>query len=152
MSLTSKQEAYCQAVADGLKELDALKQVGYNPQSAGKQLYRLQDNQAVQDRIAELKAINLINASDAASGDAKVDAKITEKLSAMDFLRDTINNPQQSMKVRIAAAIAVLPYEKSKLAPKGKKEDAVDTAKQATKSGRFSTFSNQDFFDSDSMQ
>lgn len=154
MSLTPKQEAYCHKVADGLKPLDAVKAVGYNPEHASRQVNRLEKNTAVQNRIVELKAIKHIQAKDKdkPSSDA-LPKRVAEKVKALDFLCETYNDATQPMKVRVQAAVAALPYEEAKVAPKGKKEDAKDTAKQATQSGKFATLSNQrDLFTSNVKQ
>ena len=59
MSLTKRKEAYCQNVADGLDELEAMAAAGYkakNEANAKRQLKNLDDDELVQDRITELRA------------------------------------------------------------------------------------------------
>lgn len=145
MSLTPKQEMYCKHIADGLGELEAVKATGYNADHAARQLHRLKSNPEVEKRIIELKAIAHIQGLDAGMSHQQADLTpaVAEQVSSMEFLRSTFSDPRQPMKIRLAAAIAVLPYEEAKVAAKGKKEDAIDSAKQATASGKFATFSNQ---------
>ena len=63
----------------------------------------------------------------------------------LEFLTAVFNNADglYTPKERINAAIALLPYTEQKLAQTGKKEDAIDTAREKSESGRFSTMSNQ---------
>lgn len=144
--MTPKQEAYCHAVADGLEPIDAVKKVGYNPQHATRQAYRLENNSEVQTRIAELKAVKHIQAKQREGRPVKADnlpKAVTTRVKALDFLNDTYNDPSQPMKVRVQAAVAALPYEEAKVAAIGKKEAVKDNAKKQTSTGKFATLSNQ---------
>lgn len=143
-----RQELYCQYVADGMDEREAIEKAGYSTKGNGIsiQLSRLQNNPAVQKRITELKAVSH-NAENIDLPD-DCNPEVLKNLSAIDFLRAVYRNPANKLGNRISAASIVLPYEEAKLAPKGKKEGAVDNAKQGTLRGRFATFSNQDIFES----
>lgn len=154
--MTPKQEAYCHAVADGLEPIDAVKKVGYNPAHATRQVYRLDNNSEVQLRIAELMAIKHIQSKQRQGKPVSTDklsAPVARTVNALDFLCTTYNDAGQPMKVRVQAAVAALPYEEAKIAPKGKKEGAMDNAKKATTTGRFATLSNQsDMFATETTQ
>lgn len=148
-----RQELYCQYVADGMSEADAVRKAGYSVKGSSVtiQVARLANNQAVQKRIIEIKAAKLVQQSD---GEPITDLpddcnpELLKTMSAIEFLRATFRNPANKMALRLSAAATVLPYEEAKIAPKGKKEDAVDNAKQAASTGKFATFSNQqDFFE-----
>lgn len=154
--MTPKQEAYCHAVADGLEPIDAVKKVGYNPAHATRQVHRMDNNSEVQTRIAELKAIKHIQAKQKQGKDVSVDklpTNVARTVNALDFLSNTYNDIAQPMKVRVQAAVAALPYEEAKIAPKGKKDGAIDNAKKATSTGKFATLSNQtDIFGTNTTQ
>lgn len=144
--MTPKQEAYCHAVADGLEPIEAVKQAGWNPAHATRQVHRMENNSEVQMRIAELKAIKHIQNKQRQGKPVSTDklpAAAVQTVNALEFLSNTYNDAAQPMKVRVQAAIAALPYEEAKIAPKGKKEGAADDAKKATTSGKFATLSNQ---------
>lgn len=152
MSLTPKQEQFAQLVAGGIDELDAIKQVGYKASSATKQAYRMAQNMAVQNRIAELKAIRAIANLDSKPTKPKKDndpirpnhdTAVQEKIGALDFLKGVYSDPKHDMKTRISAALAVLPYEEAKVAQTGKKESKKETATNLSKTGKFGTFSAQ---------
>lgn len=73
----------------------------------------------------------------------------------LEFLTAVFNNVDMlySPKERISAAIALLPYTEQKLAQTGKKEDALDNARNKSENGRFATLSNQaDMFGSELLQ
>lgn len=151
MALTQKQEQFARLVAGGTDELDAIKKTGYKASSASKQAYRMAQNMAVQNRIAELKAIYAIQKSDKDSEpkqakqaiSANYETLLQEKLSALDFLRSVYTDACNDMKTRIQAAMAVLPYEEAKVAQIGKKDSEKDTAKSKSEQGKFATFSHQ---------
>lgn len=151
--MTPKQEAYCQAVASGLSPADAAAKAGYGITNIGKQIGRLNTNPEVQKRISILMAAKGIphNVVVAISKDTqeKIEAEAKQNKTALEFLRDTYNNPNNDIKVRVQAALGALPYEEAKIAPKGKKEEQVDNAKTATKSGKFATLGYQTTLDGD---
>ena len=147
--MTPKQERFCQARARGVPVYQAMEEAGYKSTSesnAKRQLANLEKDEKIHDRIKELKAASLIKELD-----DKRQEKISEapaptkskKMGALDFLSQTYNDPLQDIKIRINAAVAALPYEEMKPAPMGKKEGAIEGAKQATTSGKFATFSKQ---------
>lgn len=73
----------------------------------------------------------------------------------LEFLTAVFNNADglYTPKERINAAIALLPYTEQKLAQTGKKEDALDNARNKSENGRFATLSNQaDMFGSELLQ
>ena len=130
--MTPKQEKYCQAIASGMSELDAMHHAGFKASSqdnARRQLANLKKDEHVQNRIAELKAIAHIQSNDA-KGVANLDKKTYEKVSALEFLANTYNDASREMKIRVQAAIAALPYEEAKLAPLGKKESKIEEAQK----------------------
>ena len=154
--MTPKQEAYCHARAEGLEPIDAAKKAGYNPDHATRQAHRMENNSEVQVRIAELKAVKHIQSKQKQGKAVSTDmlaAPVANIVNALDFLNTTYNDANQPMKVRVQAAVAALPYEEARIAPKGKKEGAVDGAKKAATTGRFATLSNQsDMFATDTTQ
>lgn len=152
-----RQEAYCQYVADGMSEADAVRKAGYSVKGSSVtiQVARLANNKAVQKRIVELKAAKLVReaGSEPVKGlpdDSNPD--LLKTMSSIEFLRAVYRNPENKIGNRISAAAIVIPFEEAKVAPKGKKEDAIDSAKEATTSGKFATFSNQQDFFSTSIQ
>lgn len=141
-------EIYCKMMAKGADYIDALAAAGYkvdNEDSARRQKRNLDKNSKIQSRIKELVAYYKENPE---RKDAPIDAMTPAptpggKMSAREYLESVINDIEQDQKSRIQAAVALLPYEEAKIAPKGKKEGAKDTAKQATTSGKFATLGNQ---------
>lgn len=143
MSLTKRKEAYCQNVADGLDELEAMAAAGYkakNEANAKRQLKNLDDDELVQDRITELRAIKLLKTGETTEGET---AEVVELVNALHFFQTVYKNPAQSMKDRISCATIAIQYEEPKPAPIGKKEQGKLDAKAATNTGRFATLGNQ---------
>ena len=108
MSLTKRQEAYCQNVAEGLDDLDAMADAGYKAKSqanAERSLKNLKDNEAVQNRITELRAINLLESGESPEGES---AEVVELVNALHFFETVYKDRRQPMKTRIScAAIAI---------------------------------------------
>lgn len=143
MSLTKRQEAYCQNVAEGLDDLEAMADAGYkakNQANAERTLKNLQDNEAIQNRIIELKAINLLESGESPEGET---AEVVELVNALHFFQTVYKNPAKSMKDRISCAAIAIQYEEPKPAAIGKKEQGKIDAKTATNTGRFATLNNQ---------
>lgn len=143
MSLTKRKEAYAQNVADGGDELEAMAAAGYkakNKANSERQLRNLNADEAVQDRITELRAIKLLETGEDTDGE---DAAVVELVSALHFFQTVYKNPAKSMKERIACASIAIQYEEPKPAPIGKKEQGKIDAKTATNTGSFRTLSNQ---------
>lgn len=143
MSLTKRQEAYCQNVAEGLDDLDAMADAGYKAKSqanAERSLKNLKDNEAVQNRIIELRAINLLESGESPEGES---AEVVELVSALHFFETVYKDCKQPMKTRISCAAIAIQYEEPKPAPVGKKVQGKRDAKAVTEKGRFSTLSNQ---------
>lgn len=143
MSLTKRKEVYCQNVADGLDKLESMAAAGYkakNEANAKRQLKNLEDDELVQDRIIELRAIKLLETGESTDGE---EAEVVELVSALHFFQTIYKNPKKSMKDRITCATMAIQYEEPKPAPIGKKEQVKLDAKNSTKSGRFATLGNQ---------
>ncbi|WP_201555799.1 hypothetical protein [Psychrobacter sp. 72-O-c] len=143
MSLTKRQEAYCQNVAEGLDDLDAMADAGYkakNQANAERSLKNLNDNEAVQNRITELRAINLLESGESPEGET---AEVVELVNALHFFETVYKDRKQPMKTRISCAAIAIQYEEPKPAPVGKKIQGKLDAKAAANSGHFRTLSNQ---------
>ncbi len=143
MSLTKRQEAYCQNVAEGLDDLEAMADAGYkakNQANAERSLKNLKENEAIQNRIIELRAINLLESGEIPEGET---AEVVELVNALHFFQTVYKNPAKSMKDRISCATIAIQYEEPKPAAVGKKEQNKLDAKTGTKSGRFATLGNQ---------
>lgn len=153
MALTPKQERFAQLVARGVDTLDAIKQVGYKATSASKQAYRMAQNDAVQARIIELKALLLLQQADAQTPTPKTapqnpirpnhQTAVQQKMGALAFLHSVYTDPQYEIKMRISAAVAALPYEEAKIAQTGKKDDQQQKAAELSKTGKFGTYRAQ---------
>ncbi|MGB6924807.1 hypothetical protein [Psychrobacter sp.] len=143
MSLTKRKEVYCQNVAEGLDKLEAMAAAGYkakNEANAKRQLKNLDDDEAVQDRIIELRAIQLLETGASTEGE---EAEVVEIINAVHFFQTIYKDPKRSMKDRISCATIAVQYEEPKPAPVGKKLQGKLDAKASTEKGRFSTLSNQ---------
>ncbi len=143
MSLTKRKEAYAQNVADGVEKLEAMAFAGYkaaNKANAERQLRNLDADDAVQDRITELRAIKLLESGEDTEGES---TDVVELVNALHFFQTVYKNPTKSMKDRIACAAIAIQYEEPKPAPVGKKEQGKIDAKTATSTGAFRTLNNQ---------
>lgn len=143
MSLSKRKEAYAQNVAEGVDELEAMAFAGYkaaNKDNAERQLRNLDADEAVQDRITELRAIQLLKTGEGTEGET---AEVVELLNALHFFQTIYKNPKRSMKERIACASIAITYEEPKPAPIGKKEQRKMNAETATDDGIYGTLNNQ---------
>lgn len=163
MAITAKQERYARLVAGGIDLHTAALEAGCkNHEAARKFVADMAKRENVQAFINQVRTVNteLITPTDdtTATTDitypnapattiktAQMRQAPTAKQSPLEFLTAVFNNAEglYTPKERINAAIALLPYTEQKLAQTGKKEDAIDMAREKSESGRFSTFSNQ---------
>lgn len=130
-----------------------------NFESARKFVADMAKRENVQAFIAELKKVQSglgqdnqdkpTNTAQNAPHALKYETPLEEFLTAVFNNADGLYTPKE----RINAAIALLPYTEQKLAQTGKKEDALDNAKNKSENGRFATLSNQaDMFGSELLQ
>lgn len=163
MAITAKQERYARLVAGGMNLHTAALEAGCkNHEAARKFVADMAKRENVQAFINQVRTVNteLTAPTDntTATTDisypntpaipiemAQVQQAPTAKQSPLEFLTSVFNNVDglYTPKERINAAIALLPYTEQKLAQTGKKEDAIDTAREKSESGRFSTLSHQ---------
>lgn len=163
MAITAKQERYARLVASGMDLHTAALEAGCkNHEAARKFVADMAKRENVQAFIHQVRTVDagLTTPTDntTATTDisyptvqatpietAQVRQAPTTKQSPLEFLTSVFNNAEglYTPKERINAAIALLPYTEQKLAQTGKKEDAIDTAREKSESGRFSTLSNQ---------
>ena len=143
MSLTKRQEAYCQNVAEGLDDLEAMADAGYkakNQANAERSLKNLKDNEEIQNRIIELRAIKLLESGETVEGET---AEVVELVNALHFFQTVYKDRAKPMKDRISCAAIAIQYEEPKPAAIGKKEQSKLDAKTATNTGKFATLNNQ---------
>lgn len=161
MAITAKQERYARLVASGMDLHTAALEAGCkNHEAARKFVADMAKRKNVQAFINQVRTVNTElttqtdntttditypNALATASETDRVRQAPTTPQSPLEFLTSVFNNADglYTPKERINAAIALLPYTEQKLAQTGKKEDAIDTAREKSESGRFSTMSNQ---------
>lgn len=164
MAITAKQERYARLVASGMDLHTAALEAGCkNHEAARKFVADMAKRENVQAFINQLQTVdtglttpadNALTATTDISyptvqatpiETAQVRQAPTTRQSPLEFLTSVFNNAEglYTPKERINAAIALLPYTEQKLAQTGKKEDAIDTAREKSESGRFSTLSNQ---------
>ena len=141
-------EIYCRCIALGMTPAQALTEAGYKtdkPDSVRRQHDILQKRASIQTRIKELKQHFEDNPHLAKPITEPDDAKpsVQKQLSAKEYLLQTLNDAGQEPKLRLQAAMALLPYEEAKIAPQGKKEGVKAVAKTATTSGKFATMDHQ---------
>lgn len=144
-------EIYCRCIALGMTPAQALTEAGYKTDkmdSVRRQHDNLQKRPAIQNRIKELKEYFKDNPHLAKPVTQPDDQQpvVVKELKAREYLTQVLSDVGQDPKIRMQAAIALLPYEDAKIAPKGKKEDAKDTAKAATTTGKFATLDYQPEF------
>ncbi|UZA13271.1 hypothetical protein [Moraxella bovis] len=163
MAITAKQERYARLVASGMDLHTAALEAGCkNHEAARKFVADMAKRENVQAFIHQVRTVdaglttptdNTTATTDISYPNApatpieKTQARQapTTKQSPLEFLTSVFNNAEglYTPKERINAAIALLPYTEQKLAQTGKKEDAIDTAREKSENGRFSTLSNQ---------
>ncbi|UYZ67614.1 hypothetical protein LP122_07405 [Moraxella bovis] len=149
MAITAKQERYARLVASGMDLHTAALEAGCkNHESARKFVADMAKRENVQAFIAELKKVQSglgQDNQDKPTNTAQNAPHALKYETPLEFLTAVFNNVDMlySPKDRISAAIALLPYTEQKLAQTGKKEDAIDTAREKSENGRFSTLSNQ---------
>lgn len=149
MAITQKQEAYAKNVASGMDFHTAALEAGCKSHdSARKFVADMAKRENVQAFIAELKKVQSglgQDSQDKPTNTAQNTPHTPKYETPLEFLTSVFNNADglYTPKERINAAIALLPYTEQKLAQTGKKEDAIDTAREKSESGRFSTMSNQ---------
>ncbi|WP_351079490.1 hypothetical protein, partial [Shewanella sp. CAL98-MNA-CIBAN-0140] len=91
------QEAYCQNVAEGLDDLEAMADAGYkakNQANAERSLKNLKDNEVIQNRIIELRAINLLESGESPEGET---AEVVELVNALHFFQTIYKDRGKSM-------------------------------------------------------
>lgn len=158
MALTSKQSKYAHLVASGKDLHTAALEAGCkNHESARSFVRDMAKRENVQALITELKAVQsgLSQDNQENTSDTQPESADVKYETPLQFLTSVFNNVHgiYTPKERINAAIALLPYTVQKLAQTGKKEDAVNTAEEKSKGGRFATLSNQaDMFASELHQ
>lgn len=161
MAITAKQERYARLVASGMDSRTAALEAGCaSHEAARKFVADMEKRENVQAFIKQVRTVNTElttqtettttdttypNVPASASETAQIQQAPTAKQSPLEFLTSVFINADglYTPKERINAAIALLPYTEQKLAQTGKKEDAIDTAREKSESGRFSTLSNQ---------
>ena len=111
-----------------------------NQANAERSLKNLKENEAIQNRIIELRAINLLESGESPEGET---AEVVELVNALHFFQTIYKDRHKSMKDRISCAAIAIQYEEPKPAAVGKKEQNKLDAKTGTKSGRFATLGNQ---------
>lgn len=172
MALTAKQERYARLVASGMEAHQAALEAGCkNHESARKFVIDMLKRENVRAFIRQVQMVNagLTNratanvAHDLSYPNPQIEPSEQDSTrqtagafeSPLEFLTSVFNNVSglYTPKERISAAIALLPYTESKVAPIGKKEGEVQNAVEKSQNGRFSTLSNQaDMFSSEIMQ
>lgn len=141
-------EIYCRCIALGMTPAQALTEAGYKtdkPDSVRRQHDILQKRADIQTRIKELKQYFDDN-PDLAKPVTEPDTDkpvVQQELNARGYLTQVLNDIGQPPKLRLQAAVALLPYEEAKIAQTGKKEEAKNVAKTATTSGKFATMDHQ---------
>lgn len=161
MALTAKQERYARLVASGMDLHTAALEAGCkNHEAARKFVADMAKRENVQTFINQVRTVNTElttktdnattditypNAPATASETDQVRQAPTVKQSPLEFLTSVFNNAEglYTPKERINAAIALLPYTEQKLAQTGKKEDAIDVARQKSENSPYATLSRQ---------
>lgn len=138
MSITNQQRLYAEARFAGLNKKESALAAGCPEKSASQAASRLEKHPHVVAHLARLKANE--SATVPGSGEdappAGVDPAAVFYDDPMDLLKAEMNNPLLDPKVRMQAAIALLPYSHQRLGESGKKEKADDAARNVV-TGRF---------------
>ncbi|OPH38210.1 hypothetical protein [Moraxella equi] len=164
MAITAKQERYARLVASGMDLHTAALEAGCkNHEAARKFVADMAKRENVQAFIHQVRTVNTElttptensatattdigyqNASAIPTETDQVRQAPTTPQSPLEFLTSVFNNVDglYTPKERINAAIALLPYTEQKLAQTGKKEDAIDVARQKSENSPYATLSRQ---------
>ncbi|UZA15586.1 hypothetical protein LP109_07870 [Moraxella bovis] len=162
MAITAKQERYARLVASGMDLHTAALEAGCkNHEAARKFVADMAKRENVQAFINQVRTVDAglttstdstattdigyPNAPAAPTETAQPRQAPTAKQSPLEFLTSVFNNVDglYTPKERINAAIALLPYTEQKLAQTGKKEDAIDVARQKSENSPYATLSRQ---------
>lgn len=157
MAITQKQERYARLVASGMDLHTAALEAGCkNHEAARKFVADMAKRKNVQAFINELKTANAgLQQGQTNKKTMPNETTAVKYETPLEFLTSVFNNVNglYTPKERIGAAIALLPYTESKVAPTGKKEGEVNNAQEKSRNGRFATLSHQtDMFASELLQ
>lgn len=138
MALTEQQRKYAEARMSGLSVKNSALAAGCPEKTASQAGSRLEKHPNVVAHLSRLK--HKESDENPAVGRDAVDPVVASSMGfyedPMEMLRHAMNDRLLEPKMRIQAAVALLPYEHKKLGESGKKEDQAETAKGAVK-GRF---------------
>jgi phage terminase small subunit len=139
MSLTEQQRKYAEARMEGLSIKDSALAAGCPVKTAAQAGSRLERHPGVLGYLARLKALEsdtnpAAGRDTSPPGGAGVDGSFFD--DPKDMLKYAMNDRKLSVKERMQAAIALLPFEHQKLGEGGKKERKEAAAHDAGK-GRF---------------
>lgn len=136
MSLTEQQRKYAEARFDGCNKREAAILAGCPEKTAAQAGSRLEKHPNVIAHLARLKAGESAKNPSAGSDAPPPDGLQPFYDDPMEMLRESMNNRLLDPKIRIQAAVALLPYSHQKLGESGKKDNLNDAAKSAA-GGRF---------------
>lgn len=136
-ALTEQQRRYAEARLAGLSKKDAAVAAGCPEKTAAQAGSRLEKHPNVLAHLARLKEIES-TANPAAGRDAAPAGGLGGEFfeDPKDMLKHAMNNRSLDPKIRLQAAIALLPFEHKKLGESGKKEQNEEAAAGAVR-GRF---------------
>lgn len=139
MSLTPKQARYAQLVADGLDYHTAAMDAGCKTTDAARKFVAdMAKRPNVQAHIEKLRTVK------AQPIDREATTEQIHK-SPLEYLKAVFNDTSgiYTPKEKITAAVALLPYTEARVAPVGKKEDAIENARENSESSPYATMSHQ---------
>lgn len=138
--LTAKQRAFAENVAQGMKGRQAAQHAGYSHSGIDQQAHALSQHSGVKAEIRALRRQREIQGKGKQTDNgAPADGSprmLPKYASSLALLQHTYNNPKMADSVRIEAAKQALPYEHARIGEKGKKESAIDRAKEVIRQGR----------------
>lgn len=137
MSLTKQQRDYAEARFNGATIKEAALLAGCPAKSASQAGSRLEKHPNVIAHLGRLKTKESDEKPEAGRDPIAPGQLDDFYEDPKDLLRQVMNNKFEDTKVRLQAAVALLPYEHKKLGESGKKESSDEAAKGAAK-GRFS--------------
>lgn len=132
--LTEKQRAFVVNKVAGVANRDAAIAAGYAVAGAAVAADKLMRNPAIRSAI---KAATKDQAN-AAPAD-KLTMPRDRYDDPLSFLQDVMNHASLPIAMRADAAKQLLPYQHARLGEKGKKEAKKEGAREASRSGKFST-------------
>ena len=137
MAFTEKKRRFVEALRNGKSGKDAAIAAGYSKKGASQAASRLMNDPDVIEALDRYEKVNKAKEEAKAEGKPFDISALSQMYSdPKDFLKAVMNDPSEEVRLRVDAAKTLMPYEHTRKADVGKKEQAQEKA-DAIASNRF---------------